>query len=188
MRALVIGGNGFIGTPLVRELLNDGHDVAVFHRGAEVSSNQKPLQIRGHRNRLPDYEDELRRFAPEVIIDMVLCSGEQARQLIAVADKINARVIAISSMDVYRAWGVVHGSEPGGLEPMPITEDAPLRTARQVYPPEVVEKMKKSSPGWARATTKSQLNRRSRAVSETPLFGCRWYMAQEIRCTGCMAY
>jgi nucleoside-diphosphate-sugar epimerase len=142
MRALVIGGNGFIGTPLVRELLNDGHDVAVFHRGAEVSSNQKPLQIRGHRNRLPDYEDELRRFAPEVIIDMVLCSGEQARQLIAVADKINARVVAISSMDVYRAWGVVHGSEPGGLEPMPITEDAPLRTARQVYPPEVVEKMK----------------------------------------------
>jgi nucleoside-diphosphate-sugar epimerase len=142
MRALVIGGNGFIGTSLVRELLNDGHDVAVFHRGAEVSSNQKPLQIRGHRNRLPDYEDELRRFAPEVIIDMVLCSGEQARQLIAVADKINARVVAISSMDVYRAWGVVHGSEPGGLEPMPITEDAPLRTARQVYPPEVVEKMK----------------------------------------------
>jgi nucleoside-diphosphate-sugar epimerase len=25
---------------------------------------------------------------------------------------------------------------------MPITEDAPLRTARQVYPPEVIEKMK----------------------------------------------
>ena len=64
--------------PLVRELLNDGQDVAVFHRDAEVSSNQKPLQIRGHRNRLPDYEDELRRFAPEVIIDMVLCSGERA--------------------------------------------------------------------------------------------------------------
>jgi nucleoside-diphosphate-sugar epimerase len=45
-------------------------------------------------------------------------------------------------MDVYRAWGVVQGSELGGLEPMPITEDAPLRTTRQTYPPEVVEKMK----------------------------------------------
>ena len=142
MRILVIGGNGFIGTPLVRELLTDGHDVAVFHRGVEVPSNGKPLQIRGDRNRLPDHEDDLRRLAPEVIIDMVLCSGEQAGQLIAVADKINARVVAVSSMDVYRAWGVVQGSELGGLEPMPITEDAPLRTTRQTYPPEVVEKMK----------------------------------------------
>jgi nucleoside-diphosphate-sugar epimerase len=142
MRVLVIGGNGFIGTPLVRELLTDGHDVAVFHRGAEVSSSHEPLQIRGDRNRLPDYEDELRRFAPAVIIDMVLCSGKQAGQLVAVADKVNARVVAISSMDVYRAWGVMQGNEAGGLEPMPITEDARLRTTRQTYPPEVVEKLK----------------------------------------------
>ncbi len=141
MRILVIGGNGFVGTPLVRELSESGHQIAVFHRGA-ADSPGKHVQICGDRNRLPDREHDLRRFSPDVIIDLVLCSGAQAQQLVDVAEKLNARIVAISSMDVYRACGVMHGIEPGELEPMPITEDAPLRTSRQLYPPEVIEKMR----------------------------------------------
>jgi nucleoside-diphosphate-sugar epimerase len=147
MRILVIGGNGFIGTPLVRELLQAGHDVGVFHRGPAPGPSQevvhiKAVQIRGDRNRLRDLEVELRRFAPQVIIDMILSSGEQAQQLVDIARDLNARVVAISSMDVYRAWGVMLGTEPGELEPMPLTEDSPVRTARQAYPPEMVQQMK----------------------------------------------
>jgi uncharacterized protein YbjT (DUF2867 family) len=33
MRVLVIGGTGFIGSPLVRELLRAGNEVVLFHRG-----------------------------------------------------------------------------------------------------------------------------------------------------------
>jgi len=142
MRMLVIGGNGFIGTPVVRELLAAGHDVSVFHRRKDTSSGQEVAQIEGDRNRLRDYEAELRRFAPHVIIDMILSSGEQADQLVDLAADLRARVVAISSMDVYRAWGVMQGTEPGGLEPMPITEDSPLRTARKAYPAELVQTMK----------------------------------------------
>jgi len=141
MRILVIGGNGFIGTPLVGQLLAAGHDVGVFHRTAD-RSNRAVAQIEGDRDRLPEYGAELRRFAPQVIIDMILSSGEQAAQLVDLAGELNARVIAISSMDVYRAWGVMQGTEPGGPEPMPITEDSPLRTARRTYPPEVVQTMR----------------------------------------------
>lgn len=36
---------------------------------------------------------------------MILSSGKQAEELVAVAGDLNARVVAISSMDVYRAWG-----------------------------------------------------------------------------------
>ena len=141
MRILVIGGNGFIGTPLVGQLLAAGHDVGLFHRTAD-RSNRAVAQIQGDRNRLPEFRAELRRFAPQVIIDMILSSGEQAAQLVDLAGELNARVVAISSMDVYRAWGVMQGTEPGGPEPTPITEDSPLRTVRRAYPQETLENMK----------------------------------------------
>lgn len=141
MRILVIGGNGFIGTPLVGQLLAAGHDVGVFHRTRD-RSNRAVAEIEGDRNRLPEYGAELRRFAPQVIIDMILSSGQQAAQLVDLAAELNARVVAISSMDVYRAWGVMQGTEPGGPEPMPITEDSPLRTVRRAYPKETIETMK----------------------------------------------
>ena len=46
--------------------------------------------------------------------------------------RITKRVVAISSADVYRAYGRLHGSEPGATEPVPLTEDAPLR--ERLYP------------------------------------------------------
>jgi 2'-hydroxyisoflavone reductase len=33
MRVLVIGGTGFIGSHITRELIRRDHDVTVFHRG-----------------------------------------------------------------------------------------------------------------------------------------------------------
>jgi nucleoside-diphosphate-sugar epimerase len=48
MRILVIGGNGFIGSPLVSELLGSGHEVAVFHRRSDVGlADSGVVQIQG---------------------------------------------------------------------------------------------------------------------------------------------
>ncbi len=141
MRSLLIDGNGFIGIPLSRELTSTGHEVAVFHRNIH-GCPPGMKHVHGDRNRLPEYLHELREFSPDVIIDMVLSCREQARHLMKVAADLHARVVAISSMDVYRAWGVMLGTEPGGLEPMPLTEESPLRTASNPYPPALVEKMK----------------------------------------------
>lgn len=142
MRILVIGGNGFIGSRLVSELADSGHVVAVFHRRSDVGLvGSGVMQILGDRNQLCDYEDQLRQFSPDIIIDLILSSVEQAIQLMGIARAITRRVVAISSMDVYRAWGVVHEVEPGALDPLPLTEDSPLRTSRTLYPPETMKMM-----------------------------------------------
>ena len=108
MRILLIGGNGFIGSPLMSELRCLGHTVAVFHRSADgAAATSKVVRIQGDRNRLSDYLIPLSRFSPDVIIDLILSSGEQALQLISVAHELTRRVVVVSSMDVYRAWGVM---------------------------------------------------------------------------------
>lgn len=142
MRILLIGGNGFIGSPLAHQLGAGGHTVAVFHRNADIHPNEDVVLIKGDRNRLLDSLEQIRRFSPQVIVDLILSFGEQVPELMSTARRIAPRVVAISSMDVYRAWGVLHQSEPGPLEPLPLTEDSPVRTNRDLYPPEAMRMMR----------------------------------------------
>jgi nucleoside-diphosphate-sugar epimerase len=148
MRVLLIGGNGFIGSPLTKQLLAAGHTIALFHRAQALGNDRNVLHISGDRNRLSAYREQLQEFAPDVIVDLILSSGEQGRELMSVARGITGRVVALSTGDVYRAWGVLHGVESGALEPLPITEDSPLRTNRQLYSPETIRMMKSIFP-WA---------------------------------------
>jgi nucleoside-diphosphate-sugar epimerase len=140
MRILVIGGTGFIGRPLVRELARTGHVVSVLTRGG--SACDLPAEkIVGERG-------DLARLRPQadVIVDLILSSGAQAQRLMDTFRGDAKRVVAASSMDVYRACGVLHGSEEGPLEPVPLTEDSALRTKLQTYPPEAVKMLQKVFP------------------------------------------
>jgi nucleoside-diphosphate-sugar epimerase len=136
MRVLVIGGTGFIGRFLVPRLLDAGHDVAVVHRPestAEIARGARGIPC--DRRRLAECAPALRDFAPDVVIDLILSSGRQAAELMDVFRGRAGRVVAITSMDVYRAVGIVHGSEEGPLQPLPLTEESALRTRLQTYPP-----------------------------------------------------
>lgn len=143
MRVLLIGGSGFIGPHVARALEQRGHEVVIFHRGTTPA----PRQIVGDRQKLGEYAGALRAAAPDVVIDLILSSGTQARELMRVFRGATARVVALSSCDVYRACGVLHGSEPGPLEPVPLTESSPLRTKLQTYPPDRI-KMLQAVFGW----------------------------------------
>jgi nucleoside-diphosphate-sugar epimerase len=141
MKILVIGGTGFIGPHLVRELSQTGHSVSVFHRGS--TQPQLPAEsILGDRRDLAAL-----RPKADVVIDLILSSGAQAETLMATFRGVAGRVLVASSMDVYRACGVLHGSEEGPLEPVPLTENSPLRTKLQTYPPAQLQMLQKVF-GW----------------------------------------
>jgi nucleoside-diphosphate-sugar epimerase len=128
MRALLIGGTRFIGPPLVRRLVGLGHTVAVFPRGRTHAGLPAEVQhILGDRDRLADHAAALRRFRPQVVIDMIAYTEPHAHGLLEVFRGFAERAVVLSSGDVYRAYGVFHGTESGPVEPVPLPEGAPLR-------------------------------------------------------------
>jgi len=136
MRLLVIGGSGFIGKYVIADLAAHGHDVGVLGRGRVPT--EAAHVIVGDRKRLGDSREAIKRFAPEVVIDMIASSGASARELVDVVRDLTRRTVVLSSMDVYRACGVLHEIEPGPLEPLPLTERSALRTRLQTYPPQQI--------------------------------------------------
>jgi nucleoside-diphosphate-sugar epimerase len=147
MKILLVGGSGFIGQFAAQQLQLSGHHVTVFHRG-KTSAPQDTEEILGNRQFLQDHQPEFRRQKFDVVIDFVLSSGRQAQQLMDTFRSIAGRVVGLSSMDVYRAWGVFYNLEPGGLQELPLTEGSALRTSRNTYPPEVLKKARETIYPW----------------------------------------
>jgi nucleoside-diphosphate-sugar epimerase len=145
VKILAIGGTGFIGPFVVAQLQQAGHSVTVLHRG-KAATPAGSLEILGDRNRLDERRETLAREKFDVVIDFILSSERQAKHLIETFRGIAGRVVALSSMDVYRAWGVFYGLEPGDLEPMPVDETSAVRTQRQTYPPEVLKRVQAMLP------------------------------------------
>jgi nucleoside-diphosphate-sugar epimerase len=133
MRILVLGGTHFIGLHTVRRLVALGHDVTLFHRGEHEPEELAGLRhIHGDRERIGDFAREFARLKPDVALDIRAMTESDATSAIAALRGATPRAVCVSSVDVYRAYGRLHGSEPGPIEPMPLTEDSPLR--ERLYP------------------------------------------------------
>ena len=145
MRILLIGGNGFIGRFVAAALQQQGHTLAVFHRGTTAVPSGVD-QILGDRHQISTRTQELRRFAPEVVIDFVISSGAQAEELMNLFRGVARRVVMLSSIDVYRAIGISHGTESGPLQEVPLTEDSELRCSLHPYAPESLRSMRQIYP------------------------------------------
>jgi nucleoside-diphosphate-sugar epimerase len=122
-----------------------GHDIAVFSRVAPRRGDVR--HIAGDRRRLGDHSTWLRSAVPDIVVDAILSSEAQVRDLQNTFRGVAKRIVAVSSMDVYRACGVLHRLEPGGLEPLPLTESSPLRTKLQTYPPAQIANLQQIF-GW----------------------------------------
>src|SRR6266542_5121355 len=128
MRVTVLGGTGFLGPEVVRQLVAAQCDVAIFHRG--VSEPELPASVRhihGDRRQLSDFIGPFRSFDPEVVVDMRPMTEAHARELVLTFSGVAKRSVVISSADVYRAYGRLNLTEPGPPDPVPLSENAPLR-------------------------------------------------------------
>lgn len=140
MKILAIGGTGFIGSFVAALLQRQGHAVTVFHRGKSAIPPATE-QIIGDSNRLVAHREMLARENFDVVIHFILSSERQAKQFMETFRGITRRIVALSSMDVYRAWGVFYGFETGELQKMPVTEESELRTTRNAYPPQTLKNL-----------------------------------------------
>jgi len=128
IRVLIIGGTRFIGPFVVRQLVETGHQVTVFHRGQTETDLPKSVQhLHGDRAQLLDFKHEFQQLAPQVVVDIAAYTEQEAKIVMQAFTSIAQRVVAISSQDVYRAYERVRRTNPGPPDPIPLTEDSPLR-------------------------------------------------------------
>ena len=129
---------------MVRRLAGAGHKVAVFHRGRTGADLPEGVgRILGDRRDLKSFAGEFRGFAPEVVLDMIPMNEREARELADVFRGVCRRVVVVSSQDVYRAYDRVTRRDLGPPDPIPLTEDSPLREKLYPYEREGVEDYEK---------------------------------------------
>jgi len=120
----------------VERLRAGGHEVAVAHSGSHENPRVEEVEhLHGERDTLLQAGGPVDAWRPEALVDTFPggATAVKAEQLIGCAARTGARIVAISSMDVYQ-HGVDSGVADGSgalamaIDPIPLTEDARRRT------------------------------------------------------------
>jgi len=131
VRIAVVGGTRFIGRAAVEELAAAGHELLLIHRGTtEPDDLPRAQHLHVDRSALPEHKDALAAFRPDAALDCRALTRADAQNVVA-ALPATTRLVVISSMDVYRAFGAVN--EGRETDPVPLDEESPLRSERYPY-------------------------------------------------------
>jgi nucleoside-diphosphate-sugar epimerase len=143
VRLLFVGGTGPVGLAACRYALSRGHEVTVAHSGAHEPPDDLEVQhIHGEREALLAHGGPLTQARPDVLID-IRTKASNAAQLLTCAWAAGVRrLVVVSSTDVYeyfvsgsgydvvaKSWNSTAGRAVLPSQTLPITEDAPLRSA-----------------------------------------------------------
>jgi nucleoside-diphosphate-sugar epimerase len=135
VHVVVIGGTKFIGPHVVRHLIAQGHVVTIFHRGeteADLPSTVRHVHDRNSAMPVIAFPAALFEPSPDVVIHMIPMGERDAQAAMDACRGRAQRLLAVSSGDVYLAYGRFTGLEPGPIERGPLRESSPLR--RVFYP------------------------------------------------------
>ncbi len=128
MRVLVIGGTGFIGSFVVRNLNQEAHEVYVMHRGrSEAEFPRGVNSVICDRSKIRELKRTMTEVNPDVVIDMIPRTAQETWSVLTSVPETLKRLVMVSSIDVYRAYNRLRKLEIGTYDETPLKEDAPLR-------------------------------------------------------------
>lgn len=128
MRVLIIGGTGFIGSHVVKNLVRDQIETYVLHRGR--SDKEFPHGVKSiicDRSKQKEVKRMMVEVDPDIVIDMIPRTAQETWSILKSISPKAKRLVMVSSIDVYRAYNRLRKIEIGPADETPIKEDGPLR-------------------------------------------------------------
>lgn len=127
---IVLGGTRFIGRAITEALTAQGHAVLVAHRGVNEPDGLPAAEhLHAERAAWPHHRAVFAAFGADAAVDVSVADGPGARAALAALPP-GLALVALSSVDVYRAYESLHSGKQTDL--LPLTEESPLRTTRHV--------------------------------------------------------
>jgi nucleoside-diphosphate-sugar epimerase len=128
---IVLGGTRFIGRAIVEELAGTGNELLIVHRGQlEPEGMPEVEHLHADRMDLASHRDRLAAFRPDAAVDCRALTRVDS-EVVVNALPGDIRMVVISSVDVYRAFGALHNERE--TDPVPLDEDSPVRPDRYPY-------------------------------------------------------
>lgn len=142
MRVIFIGGTGPVGRSATRIALDAGLEVVVAHSGEHEPPDTSEIRhLHGEREHLIAPDGPIARSGGDAIVD-TRTKGADASDVLECARAAGAkRLVIVSSTDVYDHFVTGSGYESAGgrailtTQTLPITEDAPRRSAPYPWAP-----------------------------------------------------
>lgn len=125
MKILLIGGTSLIGPHLIKELLLEDYEVATFTRTGK--NYLVETSFKGNRNSKADLQKIIDEYEPQIIVDMIPFTKEQADILAGIITNKDVFLIALSSIDVYSAYAKINKTESIDYQECPIKETDSIR-------------------------------------------------------------
>jgi nucleoside-diphosphate-sugar epimerase len=131
LRTIILGGTRFIGRAIVEELSGAGHELLIVHRGQlEPEGLPEAQHLHAERMDLGRHRAQLAAFKPDGAVDCRALTRADSEAVVTALPG-NIRLVVVSSMDVYRAFGALN--EDRETDPVPLDEESPVRPERYPY-------------------------------------------------------
>jgi len=123
MKILMIGGTGPSGIPIVRRLVDRGHDVTLLHRGTHERPETPPHLVHLHAD--PYDRESLAAALGDAHWDAIAAMYGRLRTVAQVTKGRCDHFVSVGGVPAYRGWTNAWLHAPAGL-PVPVREDAAL--------------------------------------------------------------